>query len=72
MLEEYLDIKKEIIIDSAPEDGKEEFCREQYAFEKSFLDELYSIERVRNDRNLQETIGLRTSLSVEDINSLSE
>lgn len=67
-----LDIKKEIIIDSAPEDGKEEFCREQYAFEKAFLDELYSIERVRNNRNLQETIGLRTSLSVEDIKLLLE
>lgn len=65
-----LDKKKEVIVAEAPVDGRVQFCKEQFAEEREFLDEIFSIDRVINNRNLQETIGLRTFLSTEEVKEL--
>lgn len=65
-----LDKKKDVIMAEAPAKGREEFCREQFTIEREFLDKAFSIDRVINNRNLQEAIGLRTFLSTDEVEKL--
>ena len=46
--------------------------RDEFNEQRVFLDELFDIDRVRDNLNLQETIGLRTSLTVDEIKVLLE
>ena len=65
-----LEKKKEVIVAESPVEGRVQFCKEQFTEEKAFLDKLFSIDRVINNKNLQEAIGLRTFLSTEEVMEL--
>lgn len=57
------------IKDCAPEKNRFQFYQEAMEEERKYLDDLFSIDRVREDLNLQE-VSYKTGLSVEEIRKL--